>query len=136
MAARDAARMKEELRPDSLSWAGERAAGIDEALQMAMQLEDRPVIDVNGEHLGHITKCYHDEGRLSECELTLDRSARTILNTDKSTLPLDPEDVVNVDAEAVHLGKAAEQLVHPEDPRPAHAGRDEGGADNKPKKVR
>lgn len=128
--------MREELHPDSLSWTATHTAGNDEAFQMAMQLEDREVIDVNGQHVGHVTKCFVDRGKLKACQVTLDEHARNLFRAESQVLEFPLDVISQVDAEAVHLAKPGEQLVHPEDPRPLGAERDEGGADNKPRDVR
>lgn len=107
------------------------------AWAQADQLRDHEVVDVNGHKLGRVTRCFAEEGTLVRFDVTLSENAKGILGTQRDVASIPPIAIADVDETTVRLSEAAEQILDPEDPRPAHAhdtGR--GGAMDQPRKVR
>jgi len=114
-----------ELHPDS---AGDDPATLA-AMARAMEIEDKPVVDVNGVAVGRVTRSFAESGMLLRADVTLDRALRERLAA--------PQDVVGVPAawiasveDEVRLSHAAEELLD------AHPDTDDGGAPELPRKVR
>ena len=128
--------MPEELKPDGLSDLSRRDPATLAAWQESRDLVDREVYDVNGAKLGRVSRCFAEEGALLRCDVTLTPNARQLFNAEGSVAGVPATWIAGVDERGVRLRKAAEEILHPEDPRPAGASDDLRGAPELPRKNR
>lgn len=136
MVRHDADRMEEVSNPFGISG----RAGLDPATLAAAEeglaLKDKEVVDVNGLRLGRISRAFAEDGALFRLDVTLTEQAKRLLGAEQETAGVPAVTVAEVDGDTVRLSEAAEAIVHPEDPRPLHAERDERGAPGFPRKTR
>lgn len=128
--------MPEELNPDGLGFAASRDPATLAAWAESRDLMDREVFDVNGTKLGTVSRCFAEEGALVRCDVTLTPNARQLFQTQNPVAGVPATWIAGVDDGGVRLRKAAEELLHPEDPRPAGASDDLRGAKELPRKNR
>ncbi len=128
--------MPEELKPDGLSFIASQDPATLAAWQESRDLVDRDVYDVNGNKLGKVTRCFAEEGALTRCDVTLTPNAQQLFLADQRVAGVPATWIAAVDEQGVRLRKAAEEILHPEDPRPANASQDMRGAQDLPRKNR
>lgn len=118
--------MPEELKPDGLSFVASQDPATLAAWQQANDLRDKEVYDVNGAKLGKVTRCFAEEGALVRCDVTLTNNARQLFQAETDVAGVPATWIARVDEGSVRLRKAAEEILHPQDPRPLHAEEDRG----------
>lgn len=128
--------MVEELNPNSISGLGRDDPATLAAWAESTQLVDKTVIDVNGQELGRVTRCFAEEGALVRCDVTLSKNAKGIFNAQNDVAGVPATWISQVTDDQVRLRRAAEEILRPEDPRPAHASDDFRGAQGFPRKNR
>jgi hypothetical protein len=143
-----------ELRPESLSDEALRDPATLAALQDANRLEGRDVFDVNGQRLGRATRAFAEEGALARVDVTqprrggrlrrqgalarvdvtLSENARGVFDAPQDVVGVPSLWIGRVEADGIHLRKAAQEIVHPEgEIRPGDA---KVGAKELPRKIR
>lgn len=128
--------MAEELKPDGLGFIASQDPSTLAAWQESRDLVERDVYDVNGRKLGRVSRCFAEEGALLRCDVTLTPNARQLFQADQDVAGVPATWIAGVDERGVRLRKAAEEILHPEDPRPADASGDLRGAAGFPRKNR
>ena len=128
--------MPEELKPDGLSDLSLRDPAMLAAWQESTDLVDRDVYDVNGAKLGRVSRCFAEEGALTRCDVTLTPNAQQLFESGQRVAGVPATWISGVDERGVRLRKAAEEILHPDDPRPANASDDLRGARELPRKNR
>ena len=128
--------MVEELNPDGLGFVASQDPATLAAWAQSRELVDREVYDVNGAKLGKVSRCFAEEGALLRCDVTLTPNARQLFRSDQTVAGVPATWIAAVDERGVRLRKAAEEILHPEDPRPAGASDDFRGAPDLPRKNR
>lgn len=106
------------------------------ALHEANTLEGREVFDVNGLRLGRVTRAFAEEGALTRVDVSLLDNVREMLITEEGSAAVPPHWIAHVGDDGVRLRKAAEEIVHPEDPRPPGSSAKKAGAKGLPRKIR
>lgn len=125
----------EELHRDSLSGLDRGDAATLAAWGSAASLEGKDVVDVNGLRLGRVTRSFAEEGLLARLDVTIDGTAQKIADAAQRVAGIPPHWIARVDDDGIHLLKAAEQVLRPDDPRPLGAEEDRG-AKGPPRKNR
>lgn len=128
--------MPEELSPDSISSRSQLDPATLAAWQQAAELKDRDVFDVNGQRLGRLTRALAEDGSIIRFDVSLTPNARSLFHAPSDVAGIPPDAIARVEEDGVHLMQAAEQILHPENPVPAHAERDLRGAQDLPRKNR
>lgn len=130
--------MSEELKPDGLGFMAAQDPATLAAWAEAESLKGKEVIDVKGARLGKVTRCFAEEGALVRCDVTLTNSAKQIFRAEKDVAGIPSAWIARVEGEEVRLRKAAEEVLHPEDPGKALHGdeRNLSGAPGLPRKNR
>lgn len=123
--------MPEELNRDSISdQTRATTPAIEEAFEQAQRLQDRALLDVNGLHMGRITRCFaDDDGHLATCEVHLSSDAQRNLGAPTNVAQVPAEWIARIEGDEVQISKSGEQVVRPEDPSPVHAEVDRGAQD-------
>lgn len=115
-------------------------AGEDPAMVAAswqgQDLKDKWVIDVNGQRLGKVVRAFGEEGALTRFDVHLSTQARQVFSDDRLVAGVPADAIARVEGDEVRLMQAAEQILHPEHPEPAHANPDRRGAQKLPRKNR
>lgn len=133
-----AAPMPEEVsNPFGLSGqAGEDPAMVAASWQ-GQDLKDKWAVDVNGQRLGKVVRAFAEEGTLTRFDVKLSNQARQIFDAGEQDVAGVPADAIaRIEGDEVRLMQAAEQILHPEHPDPAHANPDSRGAQELPRKNR
>lgn len=131
--------MPEELsNPYGLSDRSQHDPAMLAATYEAANLKDKAVIDVNGQKLGNVASAFAEEGMLTRLDVHLSRQAKQLFNVEetKEIAGVPAVAIARVDGDEIRLSQAAEQILHPEDPRAAHHAMDERGAPELPRKNR
>lgn len=128
--------MAEELKPDGLGFTASQDPATLAAWQESRDLVERDVYDVNGQKLGKVSRCFAEEGALLRCDVTLTPNARQLFEAGQTVAGVPATWIAGVDERGVRLRKAAEEILHPDDPRPAGASHDLRGAQDLPRKNR
>ncbi|HET6403429.1 MAG TPA: hypothetical protein VFH78_02180 [Candidatus Thermoplasmatota archaeon] len=131
--------MPEEVsNPYGLSDRAQHEPAMLAASYEAATLKDKAVVDVNGQKLGNVASAFAEEGMLTRLDVHLSRQAKQLFNVEEArdVAGIPATAIARVEGDEVRLSQAAEQILHPEDPRPAHASPDERGAPELPRKIR
>lgn len=122
-----------EMKPDGLSDASRRDPAMLAAMAQAQQLQDKDVFDVNGIKLGRVTRALAEEGALLRLDVTLTPNARGILDAPQDVVGIPTAWIAGLKGHDIHLRKAGEEIVHPEEMDPHQR---KVGAKDLPRKVR
>lgn len=127
--------MREEFRADSIGFTERNEPGFEEALKQAVRLEDAEVFDVDGARLGRVMKSYVEGGKITGCQVRVDRNIQGALGFPDRTVDIALDWVAGIQDDGVHLKRPAAQVMRPEEEAKRHKGH-ESGAAGKPRKVR
>ena len=108
--------MPEEMKPDGLSHLASQDPATLAAWAEAEALKGKEVIDVNGARLGKVTRCFAEEGALTRCDVTLTNTAKQMFRAENDVAGIPSLWIANVEGDEVRLRKAAEEILHPDDP--------------------
>lgn len=130
--------MPEELKPDGLSYVAAQDPATLAAWAEAEALKGKEVVDVNGARLGKVTRCFAEEGALTRCDVTLTNAAKRMFHAQTDVAGIPSLWIVKVEGDEVRLRKAAEEILHPNDPGAPRGGDEKnlGGAPELPRKNR
>lgn len=127
--------MPEELKPGGLSGPAQDDPATLAAWADAERLQGKLVYDVNGVRLGKVARAFAEDGAMLRFDVTLSDDTRRDYGAEQKVAGVPPHWVARVDDDGVRLMKAAEQVLHPDDPTPPGAEPDRG-AKGQPRKVR
>lgn len=131
--------MPEEVsNPYGLSERSKRDPAIASASFEASSLKDKTVLDVNGQELGSVSRAFAEEGSLTRLDVHLSRQAKRLFAVEETRelAGVPAEAIARVEGDEIRLSQAAEQILHPEDPRAPSHSMDERGAPELPRKER
>lgn len=128
--------MEEVSNPFGVSGRSEADTASLDARAEALDLQDKTVVDVNGQTLGKVRSSFAEEGALTRFDVRLSEQAKRQFGVTREVAGIPRDAIARVEGEEVRLLQAAEQLLKPDDAAPAHEEGDKRGAPELPRKKR